>query len=335
MPGLKKGGRTAATRSARADEDRMREMWASVYLYFAHEPQLTTSEIGRRLYISRSKVSRYISEAKREGFVRIIVEPPAITVLEQELVTRFSLRDAKVVMADEDTPETHLVRLLGAAAARYVERNVHDNMAIGLAGGKSINETVRALRPGKLQNVDIYPLVGPTTFDPATSAVGLVRAMWDKYAAGDVRGHQLAEYLPRNRRDKQRIADTSPYKEALEAASNVDLALVGVGSVARGSTLVQTLQALAIEVPASSVAVGDVAYQLFDADGKHVRSRLDDVVVAVSPSRLRELHEKEGKRVVAVAGGDHKVEAIAAGLRGRFFDVLVTDERTARKLLRW
>ena len=56
-------------------------------------------------------------------------------------------------------------------------------------------------------------------------------------------------------------------------------------------------------------------------------------VLAVPPSRLRDLSAQYGKLVIAVAGGPDKREAIRAAMRGRFANVLVTDEDTAEALL--
>jgi DNA-binding transcriptional regulator LsrR (DeoR family) len=55
--------------------------------------------------------------------------------------------------------------------------------------------------------------------------------------------------------------------------------------------------------------------------------------LAVPPSRLRELSGQYRKLVIAVAGGPDKHAAILGAMRGRFANVLVTDEDTAEALL--
>jgi deoxyribonucleoside regulator len=315
------------------DERRIRAMWECAYLYFAHEPRLTSEQIARRLFLSRSMVSRHLSEARRQGFIRVIVEPPAVVSLEQGLISRFGLTKARVVMTGSDLPERALPRFLGAAAAEIVRGIVRDGMSVGLAGGITINETVRALPPADLKGINVYALVGPTTFDTATSAAGLVRAMCDKYEAGDVHGHEAILYPPRDKADKARILRTPPYEKAYEGASHVGLALVGIGSLHAGSTLSRMIEVLELGVREQSRAVGDIGYQLFDAKGRHVPSRLDDLVISVPAKRLRELHKSGRSRVVAIAGGRSKLRAIRGALAGSFFDTLVTDEVTARELL--
>src|SRR6185436_11938383 len=75
-------------------------------------------------------------------------------------------------------------------------------------------------------------------------------------------------------------------------------------------------------------AVGDIALRFFDATGRPVRSSLDGRLLGISVEQLRRT-----PRVVAVAGGPAKVEAISAALRARLVDVLITDSLTARSLL--
>jgi DNA-binding transcriptional regulator LsrR (DeoR family) len=59
-----------------------------------------------------------------------------------------------------------------------------------------------------------------------------------------------------------------------------------------------------------------------------VHGPLDERVIGVT---LEEL--KKTPRVVGVAGGDRKVEAIRSCLIGGFVNVLVTDKFTAEKLI--
>jgi DNA-binding transcriptional regulator LsrR (DeoR family) len=59
-----------------------------------------------------------------------------------------------------------------------------------------------------------------------------------------------------------------------------------------------------------------------------VHGPLDDRVIAIALEQL-----KRTLRVIGVAGGDRKVEAIRACLTGGLVNVLVTDKFSADKLL--
>ena len=74
-------------------------------------------------------------------------------------------------------------------------------------------------------------------------------------------------------------------------------------------------------------AIGDIALRFFGAEGRFVRTSLDDRLLGITPKQLR-----DAKRVVAVAGGADKVDAIRAALKADVIDVLITDRITAEAL---
>ncbi|MEI6101880.1 MAG: sugar-binding domain-containing protein, partial [Eubacteriales bacterium] len=56
---------------------------------------------------------------------------------------------------------------------------------------------------------------------------------------------------------------------------------------------------------------------------------LDRRVISISVDQL-----KKTPLVVAAAGGEHKVESIVGASRGKLFNVLITDQFTANRLIK-
>ena len=75
-------------------------------------------------------------------------------------------------------------------------------------------------------------------------------------------------------------------------------------------------------------AVGDVLSHFLDKDGNPVETDIEDRLISTPLATLKEL-----ENVIGVAAGSHKVDAIRAVLRGKYLDVLITDEATALQLL--
>jgi DNA-binding transcriptional regulator LsrR (DeoR family) len=73
--------------------------------------------------------------------------------------------------------------------------------------------------------------------------------------------------------------------------------------------------------------VGDIALRFFDAAGAPVRSSLDERILGITAEQLH-----KAPRVVAVAGGPEKTDAIRAALKSEMIDVLITDQETAESL---
>ena len=93
------------------------------------------------------------------------------------------------------------------------------------------------------------------------------------------------------------------------------------------------------EIP--SGIVGDICSRLFNKEAGEIDETTGDKFVAISFKWLNFLARIRGRRVIAIAGGMKKLPAIHALLSAsvrresdRLFNVLVTDELTARILLR-
>ena len=116
---------------------------------------------------------------------------------------------------------------------------------------------------------------------------------------------------------------------ALEAARHCDVALVGIGEMDGGATLVRGHHVAIADWRALSDAgaVGNMNTRFFDAAGGPAGS-LDDRTIAVGWDDLRAI-----PAVIAVAAGAGKASAIAGALRTGCVDILVTDEPTAVRLV--
>ena len=78
----------------------------------------------------------------------------------------------------------------------------------------------------------------------------------------------------------------------------------------------------------ASGAVGDMSLRFFDAKGTYVKSSLDGRVLGTT---LEDLSAVD--RVMALAGGKAKTEAIRGALETGIIDVLITDKFTAERLV--
>ena len=119
-------------------------------------------------------------------------------------------------------------------------------------------------------------------------------------------------------------------QQVLTQACGVEQAIVGVGTPTEDATIVQMgyLEADDVRALRDHHVVGDILGQFFDASGQVVKLPIHDRRIGIELSDLAQI-----PKVVGVAGGLHKVEAILGALRGGFLDVLVTNELAALRLL--
>jgi DNA-binding transcriptional regulator LsrR (DeoR family) len=117
----------------------------------------------------------------------------------------------------------------------------------------------------------------------------------------------------------------------MDLFGSITLAIVGIGAVepsellARSGNIFSTRELADL---AEAGAVGDISLRFFDKTGKPVKTPLDERVIGLP---LEDLSKVD--RVIALAGGQKKTDAIAGALRTGVIDTLITDRFTADRLL--
>ena len=313
---------------SRLDEIRLMAKVARMY----YDQGIRQQEITERLNIHQSRVSRMLKRAREMNIVRISVATPAgfFPDLEDELENRFQLKEAVVV--DSDGEEERMVRDLGAAAAFYLETTLKPEMVIGISSwSRSLFSMVDTLHPSSAGSggkvVQILGGVGnaSTQYQAmllAQRLAGLIGASPVLLQAPGVVGSAEAKAV---------LAQDPAVQEAANLFANLDLALVGIGSLEPSSLLASSGNIFSAEERAQirrSGAVGDICFQFIDADGKLVDSLLMDRVIGIDLATL-----KSTPRVVGIAGGEAKIPAILASLKGKRINVLITDRLTAERLI--
>jgi deoxyribonucleoside regulator len=233
---------------------------------------------------------------------------------------------------------------LGTAAARYFEKVAADGTRVGLSCGYTLYQLIHALRERRFRDLELYPLSGESTLQLVdlfpNTLVGMMAAKYRPHVRAYALPVQVLGSFAAAQRERRRLLQKGEVRRIYRAASDVDIALVGIGMIGEATAgfcslaefygvSVRRLRALGV--------VGEINYHPFDRDGALIDRKelrpLTQRVLAVPPSRLRELSGQYGKLVIAVAGGPDKHAAVLGAMRGRFANVLVTDEDTAEALL--
>jgi DNA-binding transcriptional regulator LsrR (DeoR family) len=313
---------------SRLDEIRLMAKVARMY----YDQGIRQQEITERLNIHQSKVSRMLKRARESNIVRISVATPAgfFPDLEDTLESTFHLKEAVVI--DSDGDEQRVVRDLGAAAAFYVETTVKPKMVIGISSwSRSLFAMVDTLHPGTAgaggKVVQILGGVGNAStqyqaMQLAQRLAGLIGASPVLLQAPGVVGSAEAKAV---------LINDAAVELAAKLFPQLDLALVGIGSLEPSALLASSGNIFSLEDRQRlrrSGAVGDICFQFIDKHGQLVDSPLMKRVIGIDLATL-----KSAPRVVGIAGGESKVQAILASLKGQWINVLITDRLTAERLI--
>ncbi len=289
----------------------------------------TQVEIARSLKLDPSTVSRYLKRARDEGIVRVEIQRPRSLHgdLAVELAEVFHLKRAVVVAGEPGPGATAGV---ARAAADYVTSQLVNGMRVGLSWGRMLSAAIHTMAPGTVADLDISMLHG---------GVGS--------AGAGIQGHELARHLaslhPRSRAHylhapvlvdspdiKEAILRDGTIKAALDAAVGSELALIGIGTLDESAPLIRYghISPQDRRRLLAAAAVGDMCTHFFTVEGEPVHV-LDDRLIAIEWDELKRI-----PLVVAMAAGLEKRDAILGAFRAGVMNVVVTDESTARAVLK-
>jgi len=317
--------------------DDQQVMLQAARLYY--EDSHTQEQIARALKTSRPQVSRLLQQARREGIVQIkIIDPNAThSALESQLLSTFNLAEA-IVIATEGNAHDVTRRRIGQAAARYLERTLQNGDVVGIGWGRTLYETVSALDPtlrlhsgqARQARITVVPLIGGLgQIAPVFQVHELARTLADAF--GGTWQNFYVPALVESDNMASSLLHSVDVKQVAARWQNLDVAVVGIGNVAFEADIqmlfVNYINADMEARLRGSKAVGDICVRFFDAQGKPC----PDAIRGVVGIELKQL--KRARRVVGIAGGASKAEAILGALRGRYVNVLVTDEAAARRVL--
>ncbi len=301
---------------------------ASLY----YEEGLTQQEISVRLQYSRSRISRLLTEAQKEGVVEIHVHHPIARnqSLESRLQKIFKLKEVQVCQSRDELYGSMLHRL-GALAARLVTQHLKDNITIGLSWGAALSEMANSFRPVHCPGARVVQLIGTVgSVDPTTDGPGLVRRIASLL---DGRAYTLAApWLIENKLIRDALLEDRRLKETLELIKQVNLAVVGIGTIKPELSSLVRAGYITVEQARNLSAmgiVGDVCGEQFDIQGRLIEIPLTGYIFGVKVSALRQM-----PLVIGIAGGAEKAEAILGGLRSGLVNALVTDESAALEIIK-
>lgn len=297
-----------------------------------HEQNLSQGDIAEKLNVSQSRVSRWLTDAVREGIVRtIVVAPPGTeSDLEDAVAAKYGLQ--AVVIADLQTEdEAAIIRGIGAAAAGYLEVTLTGGNRVGLSSWSStLLATVDAMSPRNVKTAESIVQVIGGVGNPEVQ----VRATYlaDRLATV-TKG--TPRYLPApgivsSRGGRDALLEDPFVAEVAADWDRLDTLLVGIGSIEPSPLLVQSgnsLNEANLKALAGRGAVGDICLRFFDKHGTLIESELNDRVLGISPEQMLRVDRRIG-----IAGSTRKYAAIRAAVEGKWINVLITDKKTALKL---
>ncbi|RLP71283.1 DNA-binding transcriptional regulator [Mycetocola reblochoni] len=284
----------------------------------------TQATIAERLSISRTSVSRLITEARRLGLVRIdVIDPQSDErgALEAELAAALGLDRVRVVAPVH--PSRLGPDLAPAVGEELVERGLKPGDILLLSSGRTMYEIAEQPLP-RLTGIQLVPTVGGLTEPIAWFQTNEIARRAAEHTGG-FPAFVFAEAMPTAQMRASLNSDPA-FTHVLGLWDTARGAVVGIGAPTA------TRNTISRYIPAGDEhfadAAGDITLNFFDVNGDEVTFPGDERIVRAPRQRLRELEFSIG-----VAVGADKVPSIIGAVRSGMISSLVTDAPTARAVI--
>ena len=305
-------------------EDAARAAW----LYYVAKN--TQDEIAQKLEVSRQSAQRLVALAVSEGLIKVRLDHPITSCMElaQQLKDKFGLLECEIVPSDPAEPESaHGLAQCGAAILeRYLKSETPKTLAFGT--GRALKACIDELPTMQCQQHKIVSLLGNMMTDGSASAFDIVVSMADR-----VNAKHFPMPLPviaSTVEEKHILHSLQPVKSIFNLIKEADATFVGIGQITNNSPLL--LDGFINESDLDSVkndgAQGEIISWLYDQNGKLLSNSTNERVVS-SP-----LTVNASKPVYGIAAGTEKLPAMHAALKGKLINSLITNEYTAKAILK-
>ncbi len=290
--------------------------------WYYYIENMTQQKISEKLGISRMKVIKLLEKARQEGVIqfRIQQDNTQRMQLEGQLAKMWGLKDVFVVPTPPE--EDNINETIAQATAMYLSDRISENCFINMGYGDTPSRILNHLATMSKFPVSIVSLTGGVSYYLPNTQSNIFNAKLYLLPA---------PLLVSSKEMVTAMMQEPSIVEIFRMVSLASITLVGIGGIGEDATILKNgiLSKNDFLYLSMQGAVGDVLSHFIDKDGNLVHTNVEERLLSTPLDTLKKLDN-----VIGVAAGPSKVNAIRAALRGKYLDILITDEDTARQLIK-
>lgn len=295
-----------------------------------HVEGLTQEQVAEKLKVTRLRVNKALSEARKNGLVRITLNTSfsACPELEEKLCAEFGLAEAYV--APSPTRPEDLQMIVGAALGQMLSSKLADKKVkrFGLSWGNTLNLATRFVASFHRHDLEIISVMGGLTRGSDFNSFEITTRLAD--LLGAQHSYFPAPLYAGSRQSRDTIMKLDVFNEVLAKIRKIDGMAVACSDISPRSLLVR--DGLPHDIKTGDLikagAVGDVLGTIIDKNGNPIDHSINERVVGIGLEDMRKI-----PNTILAAGGSYKIPVINAVLRKGLAKVVVTDEASAISLL--
>lgn len=291
----------------------------------------TQHQIADCLGISRQVVQRLIATASADNLVSFQIMHAVSDCLQlaSALVLKYNLQFCQVVPS-AGLASAACQRMVTSAAASVMTSllSATPGMTVALGSGRTLRAAIEKMPDLIGSRHHCVSLLGAMTADGTTTRYDVPLCMAEK--TGGKYFIVPAPMFADTALDRDLWCNNRIYKTVTEKARKADITFLGIGDIAQNCPLFHQgfISREEVDRLLEQGAVAEVVGHIVDENGVLIEGELQQRLTSITLPQL------PMRPTLAFAGGADKHRAIEAVLKGRWINGFITDEESARYLLR-
>lgn len=291
---------------------------------------MTQADIAKRLFISRSNVSRLLKAARDKGLVEIKIHYSSqrCYYLEELISSQFGLRE--VYIYDHGAAaQDQVFYSLCCHVANYLHSYIKECSVIGVSRGTVMEGVLNNMSPcePRCEDIKLVQMHGcESTSESSRSSEDLMRRML--HLCGGTAYYLNAPLYLNSPELREQLEHEPTIRRTLELISQVELVVTGIGALTADwrntSFLAKYLDETTILELIGLNCVGHIFGQFFDVNGRRIDHSINDRCLGVRFEDISTI-----PRVVAAVYGAERGACTLGALRGGLASVLFADRACA------
>ena len=292
-----------------------------------YENDMNQDEISKKVYVSRSMVSRMIKQAKELGIVEITIRPlyEEHCSLENKLKGYFPNCEFHIVYSDNSDTEEEFDVVCNMSAS-CLKNHLDEKTVLAISRGKTVANTIEKLKPEKnYPEMQIVQLCGSIAGASNSSTDEMSNIQQVGKLFGCKINRFFSPYIFDDKNTKNMICKSKEISSTLNMAKDVNTFISTVDTVLYWK---DHLEEKEISYLIKQKAVGCIWGWFFDIDGNILDTPLYERMVIPSATIFNTVCTR-----ICVANDRFKTNAVLGALRGGLCNHLITNSKIASRLI--
>jgi len=290
---------------------------------------ITQGAAADRFGITRLRVNKALSEARRRGIVRVSINSVygPCAELEGALTAAYGFRDARVVPTPADPGAVQAI--VGAALGHHLSAVLvrPETRLFGMSWGGTLNLATRYMEPINRPDLEIVSVMGGLSKGSDLNSFEITKRLADQCNAEH--SYFTAPLYAGSTQSRDVLITQDVFGRVIAKIRSADALAMAAGDMAQSLLIRDGIPSeFSVKELIGAGAVGDILGYMLDRDGKQIDHPINTRLIGIDLEDLRSIPD-----VILAAGGTHKVAIMRAILNLDLVNTLVTDEQTAQALL--